>query len=153
MKKFILGMILLSNIAMANDLIKQEEGLVLHAYKCQAGVWTIGYGHTGYDVKKGMRIGKVEADRLLAKDLIRFEKVVNNLNADITEKQKEALVSLAYNIGTGAFSRSKIARLVKEGKLKEASNHFQDWIYVNGKVSKGLVNRRKREQKLFMEDL
>ena len=138
---------------MANDLIKHEEGLVLHAYKCQAGVWTIGYGHTGIDVKPGMKIGKVEADRLLASDLIRFENAVDSLNANITDNQRDALVSLAYNIGVHAFVNSTVARLVKEGRMKEAANHFEDWKYVNGKVSKGLLNRRLKEKKLFMEGM
>ncbi len=61
------------------DLIKKYEGCRLDAYKCPAGVWTIGYGHTG-DVQPGQQITQAQADAILIVDLERFEKKVNNSN-------------------------------------------------------------------------
>ena len=84
------------------DLIKTFEGCRLKAYKCPADVWTIGYGHTGSDVKQGMVITQAEADRLLQQDLERFEKNVMKFNNKYhwTQNEFDALVSFAFNIGS-----------------------------------------------------
>lgn len=83
------------------DLIKRFEGCKLTAYKCPAGLWTIGYGHTG-NVREGQVITQDYAETLLRQDLITYELKVSRYEPKYTWRQHEfdALVSFAYNIGS-----------------------------------------------------
>ena len=97
------------------DLIKEFEGCRLTAYKCPAGVWTIGFGHTGtVDGKligKGMTITAAKATELLKKDLAEFEAAVNGcVTVPITQNMFDALVSFSFNVGAGALRRSTLLR-------------------------------------------
>lgn len=128
------------------NLIKKYEGCRLTSYICPAGVLTIGYGHTGKDVKPNQTISKKKAINLLKKDLARFERHVQSYNYiyEWTDNEFSALVSFAYNIGNidqltayGTRSRSQI----RSAMLK--------YVKANGKTLAGLVKRRKAELKLF----
>ena len=128
------------------NLIKKYEGCKLTSYICPAGVLTIGYGHTGSDVKPNQKISKKEAINLLKKDLARFERHVQSYNYiyEWTDNEFSALVSFAYNIGNidqltayGTRTRSQI----RSAMLK--------YVKANGKTLAGLVKRRKAELKLF----
>lgn len=131
--------------------LKRWEGCRLTAYKDIGGIWTIGYGSTGSNVFPGLTITQAEADRLLDQDLVRFEKTVNeNVRVPINQNQYDALVSLSYNIGTTAFSRSTVLRRLNEGDYEGAADAILWWNKVKGKVIKGLVNRRKAERELFL---
>lgn len=130
------------------NIIKESEGLRLKAYKCPAGVWTIGYGHTGKDVKKGMVITEEKATDLLRLDIARFERHVSYYDKiyGFTSNEFSALVSFAYNIGT-------IAGLTKAGtrtKLQIA-NKMLEYCYASGKKLNGLYTRRQKEMKLFLK--
>ena len=85
------------------DLIKRFEGLVTHAYLCPKGILTIGYGHTGADVKQGDRITEEEAERILIKDVNKFaSKITYSLDQDhikVNQNQFDALCSFAFNLG------------------------------------------------------
>lgn len=131
-------------------LIKSFEGCSLTAYWDKYGqVWTIGYGHTG-DVVAGQVINQGQADRLLLEDLSSFEKCVNNaVNRDLTPNQFAACVSLAYNIGCGAFETSSVLRCINQGAFDAAAQAFSLWNQAGGVVLQGLVNRRAAEAKLF----
>ena len=101
-------------------LIQNWEGLRLTAYKCTSGVWTIGYGQTGtvdgVKIHKGMRITIEKADELFRNDTTyRMEKVANMLERPANQHEFDALVSLAYNIGTGALRKSSVLRYHNEG--------------------------------------
>ncbi len=134
------------------DLIKNFEGLSLKAYKCPAGVLTIGYGHTGKDVFKEQKITEKEAENLLIKDLIIHANNVNNLiNVPLTQNQFDAIISFEYNIGINAFKNSTLLKLLNKKRYLEASNEFDKWIYCNKMKSKGLINRRKKEKELFLK--
>lgn len=128
------------------NLIKKFEGCVLTAYKCPAGVLTIGYGHTGSDVKEDMVITKRKATELLKKDLARFEKAVSKYDSKyhFNENQFSALVSFAYNIGS-------IDQLTAKGtrSLSQISEKMVLYNKAGGKVLAGLTRRRKAEQELF----
>lgn len=130
------------------SIIKESEGLSLKAYKCSAGVWTIGYGHTGKDVKKGMVITEEKATELLKTDIVRFEKHVAAYNKiyNFTSNEFSALVSFAYNIG----SISGLTRNGTRTKLQIA-NKMLEYCYANGKKLKGLYARRQKERKLFLK--
>lgn len=128
------------------ELIKKFEGCKLTAYRCPAGVLTIGYGHTG-DVKEGQKITQKKADTLLKEDLEKFEKRVAKYNWKYHFNQNEfdALVSFAYNIGN-------VDGLTKNGKRSRGQVADAILLYnkAGGKVLNGLVKRRKAEQTLFL---
>lgn len=135
------------------SLIKSFEGLRLKAYKCPAGVWTIGYGHTGKDVKPGMIITEEQAEQLLRQDLERFEKGVDDLvEVDINENQYSALVSLAYNIGLGNFKKSTLLKLINKGnqnELEAVHSQFKRWVWAGSQILPGLQRRREAEFDLY----
>lgn len=133
-------------------LIAQFEGCELTAYKCPAGVLTIGYGHTGKDVKPGMTITKDKAFELLGQDIVKTETVVNRLlssqiNAgNITQGMFDALVSFAYNCGTGNLQKSTLLKKVLANPQDSSiANEFAKWNKAGGRVLPGLVKRRKAE--------
>ena len=133
------------------NLIKQFEGCRLAAYKCAAGVWTIGYGHTA-GVKAGQKITQAQAESFLKDDLAKYEKAVMKYDSTYhwSQNQFDALVSFAFNIGN-------IDQLTEEGKrdIKTISEKILSYnkITVNGvKVpSEGLSKRRQTEQELFLK--
>lgn len=132
------------------NLIKQFEGCKLTAYKCPAGVWTIGYGTTGkIDGKaicEGMKITKAKAEKLLAADCVKFEKLVAKYDEKyhFNQNQFDALVSFAYNIGS-------IDQLTAKGtrSIKEISEKILAYNKAAGKELAGLTRRRKAEKALF----
>jgi lysozyme len=133
------------------DLIRRFEGLVLHAYRCPAGKLTIGYGHTGVDVKEGQKIDVFQADALLRSDLERFEKAVNKLvTAPLTQSQYDALVCFTYNVGEGNFKASTLLKVLNKKDYDGALGQFIRWNKAGNHVLTGLTARREAEQELFM---
>lgn len=131
-------------------LIKQFEGCELTSYLCPANVWTIGWGHTGTDVVKGMTITQATADMLLRQDLGKFEDAVTKYAGPAYQNQFDAMVSLCYNIGPGNFRGSSVARLHKNGQYTAAATAFLLWNKAGGKILQGLVKRRKAERNLYL---
>lgn len=129
-------------------LIKQYEGCRLKAYKCPAGVWTIGYGSTGPHVGAGKVITQAEAEALLRQDLVRFERAVAQADS-ATQNQFDAMVSLAFNIGIGAFQKSSVLRKHNAGDHAGAKASFALWNKAGGRVLSGLVTRRAAEADLY----
>ena len=133
------------------EALKQYEGLSLTAYRDSGGVWTIGYGSTR-DVREGMRISQAEADqRFLADTEWAQAAVRTDVVVPITQPQFDALVSLAYNIGAGAFAKSTLVRLLNAGDYRGAAEQFLAWNKVRGEVVTGLAERRAKERAMFME--
>ena len=141
------------------DLIKKWEGVKLTAYFCPAGVPTIGVGHTRTvtraDVAAQRRITVEEADRLLAQDLEHFERGVTRLcTMPPNQNQFDAFVSLAFNIGLGAFEKSTALRRHNQGDFDAAAGAIAMWnkARVNGKLTemRGLVARRADEKALYL---
>lgn len=132
-------------------LIKSFEGLGLTAYKCPAGIPTIGWGSTGSHVKMGMRITTQRAEAMLLEDLERFEECVSRVvKVKLTDNQFSSLGALALNIGVNAFESSTLLALLNEGKYEAASRQFTKWVRGGGKVLPGLVKRREAERELFL---
>lgn len=132
------------------DLIRKFEGEKLKAYQCSAGVWTIGVGHTGPDVKPGMVITLDRSDELLRSDLARFESAVSRLvKVALSQCQFDALVSFAFNVGEGALGKSTLLRMVNAGDMAGAASEFSKWNRAGGKVVAGLTTRRAAERDLF----
>lgn len=134
------------------DLIKSSEGCKLKAYRCSANVLTIGYGHTGGGVFEGQEITQADADLLLRIDVARYENAVNRVCPKASQPQFDAMVSLCYNIGEGAFKGSSVARLHNAGKYGEAGQAFMLWNKAAKKVSRGLTARRAKESALYLSD-
>ncbi|SEO34068.1 lysozyme [Acinetobacter sp. yr461] len=131
------------------------EGLKLSAYDDGTGVWTIGYGTTRYPngkrVSEGDRCTLEQAKTYMQHDLKIFEHAVNSsVKVPLKQNQFDALVSLTYNIGVGAFKHSTLLKKLNSGDYKEAANQFDVWVNAGGKRLQGLVNRRAMEKKLFL---
>lgn len=128
------------------DLIKKFEGCRLTAYKCAAGVWTIGFGHTN-GVKAGQTITSAQAELFLKEDLKKFEDKVNKYNKKYGWSQCEfdALVSFAFNLGS-------IDQLTANGTRSRSVIADKILLYnkAGGRVLSGLTTRRKAERELFL---
>ena len=121
------------------EFIRQLEGEKLTAYPDIVGIWTIGVAST-----------KEKSKELLTADLKRFESAVNDaVKVTITQNQFDALVSLAFNIGEGAFARSTLVNKLNAGDKKGAAEQFLVWKNAGGRVSQGLLNRRQKEKAMF----
>jgi len=133
------------------DLIKSFEGLRLKAYRCPAGVPTIGYGATGPDIKIGMIWTEGQCHARLVADVARFEQAVAKaLTVTANENQFAAMVSLAFNIGAGGFARSSVLRRHNARDFAGAADAFLLWNKGGGRVLPGLVRRRKAERDLYL---
>lgn len=135
--------------------IAAREGNVLTAYKDSVGILTIGVGHTSAagppTVKPGMKITAAVSDAILSRDLAIFESsVLNAVKVDMNQNEFDALVSLAFNIGGGALSKSTLVKKLNAGDRAGAADQFLVWNKAGGKVLKGLVSRRAAERKQFL---
>jgi lysozyme len=139
------------------DLIKSFEGLKLSAYKCSANVATIGFGSTFYPDKSPVKMGDKlkdiqHAEELLKLTLIQFENNVSALffNVELKQNQFDALVSFAFNLGTGALAKSTLFKKVKLNPNDPTIEiEFNKWVNAGGKKLPGLIRRRKAEAKLY----
>jgi lysozyme len=132
------------------EFVAVWEGFSATAYRCSAGVWTIGYGTTE-GVEPGDTITHAEAlDRLMAHlegDARTVDQVVDMTLAD---HERDALISLVYNIGRAAFCRSSLLSLLVAENKAAAADQFLRWNRAGGKVNRGLVKRRAAERNLFL---
>ena len=147
---------MLTTSAEGMELIKRFEGFSRTPYVCEGGKWTVGYGHTfDFDPvkQKDFIVSKAQAIEFLKSDLRRFENTVkNSVKVQLNQNQFNALVSLAYNIGTYAFATSTLVKELNHGNLKNASNQFLVWTNSKGEVLNGLIERRIKERELFLKD-
>jgi lysozyme len=138
-------------------LLKRFEGCVLKAYKCPAGVWTIGFGNTFYEdgtkVKEGDVITQKRADELAKFIVEQFANSIREMiKQPLNENQFSACVSLAYNIGTGGFKKSSVLRKLNANPLDASiADSFRLWNKGGGKVLRGLVSRREAEIQLYFK--
>ncbi len=137
------------------NLIKRFEGLELESYQDIAGIWTIGYGHTGREVGPDQHISENEAEALLRHDLISREKAVSRLTrVALNQFEFDALVSFVYNVGVGAYERSTARKRLNKGDREGAADALT-WFNkatVNGVLRPvtGLTRRRAAERSLFL---
>jgi lysozyme len=137
------------------DLIKKFEGCKLKAYKCPANVWTIGFGNTFYEdgskVKEGDVITQERANELfdiIISDFVRMSDAL--VKSDVTENNFSAIVSFAFNVGTGNLKKSTLLKKVNiDPKDPTIKAEFMKWTRANNVVLKGLVRRREAEAKLY----
>ena len=133
------------------DLIKKYEGCKLEAYKCPAGIWTIGYGHTDANVTSGTKITQEQANKLFNQDIKKFEKGVEQMvKVLINQNQFDALVSFSFNLGLGALQNSTLLKKLNAKDYQGAANEFDRWVYAGNKKLEGLIRRRREEKELFL---
>tara|TARA_B100001094_G_scaffold328721_1_gene389773 strand:+ start:1320 stop:1757 length:438 start_codon:yes stop_codon:yes gene_type:complete len=131
------------------ELIKHFEGCELEAYKCAAGVWTIGYGHIKTAVE-GMTISQSYADELLDGEIVEYEDYVNAaVTAPLSQDQFDALVSWTFNLGNGNLNASTMLKVLNRGEYEEVPAQMKRWNKAGGKVLEGLIRRREAEANLF----
>jgi len=136
------------------ELIKYFEGFKAESYICAGGHLTIGYGHKIQDEKKFGIISLMEAEDILAKDLLYAERaVIKYIDTLLSDNQFAALVSFTFNMGGGALQRSVLRQKVNYGLNKEAGREFLRWVYAGGKRLQGLSLRRSAERNLFLSDI
>ena len=132
--------------------IIEFEGCKLTAYKCPAGVWTIGIGHTK-NVKQGQKITEAQALEYLKKDLLPCEDYVNSLNVCKTQGNFDALVDFAFNLGTASLGSSTLLKKIRIGANEEViRGEFSRWVYANKVKLPGLVKRREWEADRYFEE-
>jgi lysozyme len=151
--------------ALGRELIQHFESLMLQAYQCSAGRWTIAYGNTFYEdgtpVKKGDKVNVERAESLFTLILDKFEKeVASLLTRTLTENQFAALVSFAYNVGSDidadtiaeGLGDSTLLKLVnRDPNDPRIADEFLKWNKAGGKVLAGLTRRRKSEAHLYFK--
>ncbi|BAE73369.1 Lysozyme RrrD [Sodalis glossinidius str. 'morsitans'] len=137
-------------IALATVLIQWHEGVLYTPYRDSGGVLSVCYGHTG-----AVAISSpVSATSLLDSDQKAAMAIVDaNVTAPLTENQKAALASFVYNVARGAFARSTLLKKLNAGDRAGACDEMRCWKYVDGKVSKGLVNWRSVEREFCLKPL
>jgi len=130
------------------DFIKRREELRLTSYQDIGGVWTMGYGHTGSVLAK-QTISITQAESLLRQDIGWAEHAIRTLvTSPLSQNEYDALVSLVFNIGQHNFAKSTVLKKLHVMDYEGAADAFLMWDKVDGKVSKGLMNRR-RDERLF----
>jgi len=126
-------------------LIADYEGCRLQPYQCSAGVWTDGIGNTR-GVVPGKSITERQAAGNFITNVLRVEAVLARCVAvSMPQQVYDALVSLAFNVGTGNACGSTMVALLKQGRWREACGQLPRWVYVKGVFNQGLDNRRLRE--------
>ena len=130
-------------------LIKKFEGCELDAYKCAAGVWTIGYGSTK-GVKEGDTISQEDADKLLTHEMEEYEGYINDLvEVNLEQNQFDALVSWVFNLGPANLKASTLLKVLNAKDYEGVPAQIKRWNKAGGKVLQGLIRRREAESLLF----
>lgn len=143
-------------------LIQHFEGCSLTSYRDTVGILTIGWGHTGSDVYSDQKISQDEADNLFLEDISKFVDILNiQLSVDLKQNQFDALLSFLYNVGPGEVGvkdglfhlksggSSTLWKMIQNKNFSGAAAQFTLWCRAGGVVSRGLLVRRRTEQKLF----
>ncbi len=136
--------------AAGQKLLRAYEGLRLTAYRCPAGLWTIGYGHT-VTTRPGMTITEAQAEQLLASDLHRYEEAVRSLiRVPLGDNQFSALVCFTFNVGISALGASALCRNLNRGWYDQVPAQLKRWNKGGGRILPGLVRRRTAEAALWL---
>jgi lysozyme len=131
-------------------LIRGFEGCKLKAYQDGGGIWTIGVGHTG-GVKINDVITEADATNFLISDVREAVDAINYfLEVPLNQNQFDALCSFTFNLGVGSFQTSTLLKKLNNSDYAGAAQQFLRWVYDNGKMVPGLLNRRVSESKLFL---
>lgn len=138
------------------QIIREFEGFKANAYLDTGGVWTIGYGTIKYPngirVKKGDTCTQGQAETWLKNDCLWVDACLDKyIKVNVSQNQFDALSSFVYNVGESQFSKSTLLALLNQKNYAGTANQFDRWVYDNGKLIKGLANRRAKEKALFLK--
>lgn len=147
--------LLATALTIATPEITTFEGQRNKAYKDVIGVLTVCAGHTGPDIVVGKVYSDEECHRLTTKDAKKAADGVLKVSPHLVwhPMQLAVAISFSYNVGTGTYAKSSVAKLFNEGKFVEACNFLPKYKYAGGKVFQGLVNRRAREQEICLSTM
>lgn len=135
---------------LAAEFVAEQEGFKAVAYKCPAGVWTIGFGHTK-DVHRGDTVTRGDAYRLLDNDLKQYqEDLAALIKVDVTENQFIALMSFIYNFGITKCRTYTLFKKINAGDVEGIKAWWPRYCNPGSEFEKGLRDRRMRELKLFL---
>ena len=137
-------------------LIMEFEGFRAQAYRDAVGVWTVGYGHTAAagkpDVTAGLKITRTEAETILRRDVRMFAEAVAKLvKVPLADNQFSALVSFAFNVGTGNFAKSSVLAAVNRNDFDAVPSRLALWVKAGGRTLPGLIRRRAVEAQMFLQ--
>src|SRR3954471_7900330 len=133
------------------NFIARWEGCELDSYQDGGGVWTIGVGHTSSGCGPGESCTVAEAEQWLLEDLAWVEAcLAGAVGVPLTQIQYDSLCSFVFNVGGTAFEDSTMLKKLNASDYDGAAAEFPRWVYDNGVVVQGLVNRRLAEQNLFL---
>lgn len=135
----------------AIGLIAGYEGFVDHTYVDAVGVKTIGFGHTGPDVKAGQTVTRKAAEELLVRDAdAHWEQARKYIRVPLFQHEADAYASFIFNVGVGSFRSSTLLKRLNSGDYSGACAQLKRWVYAGGKRLNGLVKRREAEYRLCM---
>lgn len=134
--------------AAAAAFIAQHEGTVPHVYRDPVGILTACTGHVSPDLKLGQTFTRQQCRDLLMADIDKHAAALDCIHAPLSDAQKVAFLSLAFNIGNGAFCKSTLVQLANQGNIMGACAQLSRWVYARGRKLEGLVKRRKAERDL-----
>ena len=134
--------------ALAVPLVQKYEGTVLRSYRDPVGIVTACTGHTGPELKMGQTYTRQQCEEMLYKDLAKHADALDCVHQPLTDGQRAAFVSFAFNVGEGAFCGSTLVRKANAGDIDGACAELSRWTYADGKQLPGLVKRRAAERQL-----
>ena len=135
-------------VALAVPLVAKYEGTVLRSYRDPVGIVTACTGHTGPELKIGQTYTRQQCEDMLYKDLAKHADALACVSQPLTDGQRAAFVSFAFNVGEGAFCGSTLVRKANAGDIDGACAELSRWIYAKGKQLPGLIKRRAAERQL-----
>lgn len=139
-------------LAVACRLARRWEGLRLHAYKCPAGIWTIGYGHTGPEVVEGLVWTIPQAEEALQADMakalsgaLRQCPRLSNGPKDRQAGRLGAIADFVFNLGEGRLKASTLRRKINNDEWDAVPGELRKWVWGGGRKLPGLILRREAE--------
>lgn len=139
--------------ALAVPLVAKYEGTVQTTYRDPVGIVTACTGHTGPELQMGQAFTREQCEDMLYSDLLKHTAALECVRAPMTDGQKAAFLSFAFNVGNAAFCSSTLARKANAGDMLGACAELSRWTYAGGKQLPGLVNRRAAERQLCEKGL
>ena len=140
-------------VALVIPVVTYYEGKVNRTYVDPVGVLTSCYGHTGPELKSGQTFTDEQCLAQLEADLTKHAIALDCVRKPLTDGQKAAFLSFAFNVGTGAFCSSTLVRKANTGDMPGACAELSKWVYAGGKQLPGLVKRRAAERAMCERDL
>nr|WP_314710473.1 lysozyme [uncultured Comamonas sp.] len=129
-------------------LVAKYEGTVLRTYRDPIGIITACTGHTGPELRMGQTFTRQQCEQMLYQDLVQHADALGCITQPLTDGQRAAFLSFAFNVGEGAFCKSTLVRKANAGDLQGACAELSRWTYAGGKQLPGLVQRRAAERQM-----